>query len=254
MPINRLNYTNRRRINHRDARIVIRERENSPPEFDAHLKLGDYKLPADALVFVEAYRQTRWMRFAFGEVRAIVPPVDRTLSEFDSAEGIQFRVRVTSTSGRKGVMLAEADKIRPKRSDDTDDERVPLLPVQPAELGHLVWKLDFTSDPVLLINKSLDWRAVASSPSFRSLVCPAALREVLIRIRFEEEYPDLDDPEDWKAKWILFGSSLPGCSNVPDEEDWDHFEEWIEMVTEAFASQANSIGLFNQHWHGEASR
>lgn len=254
MPINRLNYTSRKRINHQDVRIVIYDREKQPPVFDAALKLKDYKLPEDALVFVEAYRQTQWMRFAFGKVGSLIPPVDRTLREFDGAEGVRFRVRVTSASGRRGVMLAEADTIQAKRSDDVEDERIPLLPVQPADLGHLVWKLDFSSDPVLLVNKSLDWRAVASSPPFRSLVCPAALKEVLTRILYWEDYPDLDDKEDWKAKWLLFGSSLPGCGDVPGEDENDCFEEWIEVATEAFAHQVNLIELFREYWHEEATR
>jgi hypothetical protein len=254
MSINRLNYTGRRRINRRDVRIVIYDRGIQPPEFDADLRLKEYRLPADALVFVEAYRQTRWMRFEFGRVGALVPPIDRTLGEFDCAEGILFRVRVTSAAGRKGVVLAEADQIRAKRSDNLDDERVPLLPVQPADLGHLVWKVDFSDDPVLLINRTLDWRAVASSPPFRSLVCPAALREVLTRILFQEDYPDLEDWGDWKAKWLRFGSGLPGCGDVPGEDENDRYDEWIDVVTEAFARQVNMIGLFTEYWHEEAIR
>ena len=36
-------------------------------------KLAGYNLPGDALVFVEARLQTRWMRFQYGTVAAVTP-------------------------------------------------------------------------------------------------------------------------------------------------------------------------------------
>src|SRR5437016_2570906 len=107
MTISRLNYTGRKRLNRKDVQILLLEPSGGPLSFEAKLKLAEYKFPADALVFVEAYRQTQWMRFTFGKVGAVVPPVDRRLTEFDSPDGILFRVRVTSSSDREGVMLAE---------------------------------------------------------------------------------------------------------------------------------------------------
>ena len=38
--------------------------------------------------------------------------VDRRLTEFATPEGMLFRVKVTSTGDRAGVLLAEADRIR----------------------------------------------------------------------------------------------------------------------------------------------
>ena len=93
--IRRFNYTDRLRIRRSDVRIVLRE-EDGKLEFDADLRaLADYDLPPDSLVFIEAYRQTNWMRFPFGQLGAILPGANRVLSQFDSPDGIQFRVKVT---------------------------------------------------------------------------------------------------------------------------------------------------------------
>ena len=82
MPVRTLNYTNRKRIRREDARIAIRE-ENGVNFFDASLSLGDYGLPGEARVFVEAYRQTQYMRFDFGHVGAMRVPEARILCDFE---------------------------------------------------------------------------------------------------------------------------------------------------------------------------
>jgi hypothetical protein len=100
MAIRRLNYTGRKKIRREDVGIALHEKPNAPATFDADLsKLSEYKLPDDAVVSVEARLQTRWMRFPFGTVGAITPAADRTLTEFDSAEGMMFSVKVTAVSG-----------------------------------------------------------------------------------------------------------------------------------------------------------
>src|SRR5437879_6032568 len=85
--IRRLHYTGRIRIHRTDVRLVSRE-DQGAVSFDAELRLGEYDLPPEALVFIEAYRQTNWMRFPFGTAGAIQPPApeQRRLREFDSVE------------------------------------------------------------------------------------------------------------------------------------------------------------------------
>src|SRR5258708_5063469 len=105
--IRRFNYTDRLRIRRSDIRIVLREKDGQL-EFDADLRsLAEYDLPPDSFVFVEAYRQTNWMRFDFGQLGAISPDANRVLSQFDSADGILFRVKVTP-NGDTHTLLAEA--------------------------------------------------------------------------------------------------------------------------------------------------
>ena len=252
MPIRTLNYTNRKRIRREDARVTIRE-ESDEMSFDAVLELGDYELPSDAHVFVEAYRQTQYMRFAFGLVREIIIPVDRALHSFDSAEGVLFRVKVVTGTDPHGLLLAEADQIRPRRSADEDQNRIPLLPVVPDDsMGDELWRLEFDDQQtLLLINSSLgDWRAVARDPVFISLVYPSVFRAVLWRILHIEECRDMDDPDDWCSRWLRFTVSLPGVSNPPDDSDGDGLDAWIGTAVNAFCRRHNVLTSYEDYWVG----
>ncbi|HID24528.1 MAG TPA: hypothetical protein EYP14_19315, partial [Planctomycetaceae bacterium] len=170
MPVRRFNYTGRRRIRRSDVHIVVDEPTNGPLTFDAYLDLDGYGLPQDALVRVEAYRQTNWMPFDFGTVGSIRPPDDRCLTEFGSADAVLFRVRVTSASP-PGLLLAEADRLRPKRREEREEQRISLLPVRSNEdIRHEVFRLDFSGDtPVLEVTAAAgDWRALVRDPAFMS--------------------------------------------------------------------------------------
>lgn len=252
MAIRRMNYTGRKKIKREDVKILLHVLPDGGLTFDAELRLKDYKLPADALVFVEAYRQTIWMRFPYGTAGAIVPLPGRRLSEFGSPEGILFRVRITSVGDREGVMLAEADKVSARLPEDVEEDRLPLLPVKPADLGSLVWRVDFTDDPILLVNRNLDWRAVTTSPAFKSLACPAAMRELLVRILKVEEHTDSEDEDDWKSKWLRFAQTLPGMSEPEDNNDG--YDDWIDAAVEALARVQRLMDQFAAFWQKEEGR
>ena len=151
-------------------------------------------------------------------------------------------------------MLAEADKIPVRKPDEVDEHRTPLLPVQSADdLDQEVWRVDFTGDPVLLINKNLDKQAVAASPLFRSLVCPQAMREILTRILHIEGYPDRGDPDDWRTRWLIFAEALPGVGEIR-EEDQDDFDDWIDSAVGSFARRQGLFGHFAAFWQREEKR
>jgi hypothetical protein len=258
MGIRRLNYTGRKKIKRADATFVIRERTDGPPAFDATLRLADYQLPGDALVFVEVYRRTTWMRFPFGSAgRLVLPPADQcVLSEFDTTDNLLFRVKVTSSEGRHGVLLAEADGIRACLPDEVEDDRQPLLLVRPADLGDEVWRLDFSgSEVVLLIDRSVgDWRAAANLPAFRALVCPAAMRQILTRFSRDGFSADDDDPTDKKSCWLRFAAGLPGVGDAPEGNDEGEVEEWIDRAVAAFARLAKSRESFAKYLQSEDHR
>ena len=243
MSIRRINSTGRKKILREDARVIVRADGDGTLTFDATLGLGDYELPDDAKVFVEAYRQTTFMRFPHGTVSSPQPPHDapRRLTEFASRDGLLFRVKVTSTAGRAGVLLAEADRIPISDDEEQPDNRIPLLPPAPGDLGQETWRVDFAggNGPFLLINSRFDvWQAVAASPTFRSLVYPAAMRQVLWHIYKVEDTRDTDDPHSWQSRWLNFAASLPGVGQPPpssdDEDEWD---EWITDAVGSFARQ-----------------
>ena len=124
--LRRFNYTGRVRLLREDVKFKLKNESNGAWSFEATLALDEYELPNDALVAVEAYRQTSWMRFDFGTIGAILQPSDRQLTEFDSPEDILFRVRVTSPGTPEephGLLLAEADRgdCFPRKNSKTDE-------------------------------------------------------------------------------------------------------------------------------------
>lgn len=257
MAIRRLNYTGRKRIRREDVRITLYELDGSSMRFDAKLNLQPYRLPEDALVFVEAYRQTTWMRFSFGTVgktRAEDAPV---LTEFDTPEGVLFRVRVTAVHEPRGKLLAEADSIQPRKLDDEEQRRIALLPVKPdPDLGDEVWRVDFSDPPILLLNSDLaDFAAVLRSPAFVSLVYPAVLREILLRVLYGEHPREVEEDDDWRAQWLRFAVSLPGMSmEVPaNEADPDKKDRFIDEAVRAFCRQHKLMKRFSAYWTGEGS-
>jgi len=238
MPIRRFNYTARQRIARADADIVLHGESTDAARFDANLHLSEYEFPPDARVFVEAYRQTSLMRFDFGTVSAPRPPPERVLVDFPTVDEVLFRVKVTAASERAGVLLGEADQLRPRQPEQQPDRRVPLLPVIPANLGDEVWRVDFDGRTSLLVSRDLhDWKQTVGSHTFRALVYPAALRMILERILLIEDYTASDDPQDWRSQWLQFAARIPGSRALVLPGSPDEYEEWIENAVGAFARQ-----------------
>jgi len=256
MPIRRFNYTGRKRLKQTDTRITLCEPGNGTVTFDADLDLSRYELPDEALVSVEAQRQTSWMRFPFGAVGELRVPDDRELREFDWPEGILFRVRVTSEKQPRGLLLAEASRIRPRRREEVEEERVPLLPVKPDEgLDDEVFRVDFSDRPTLLINSRVgDWRSAAKDPVFTAMAYPGAMREILARILYVEHYHDKDDDEDWRSQWLRYASLLPGVTDLPGEREEDRFDDWIDEAVASFCRRFRMYERFSGYWTGEDAR
>lgn len=253
MSIRRLNFTGRKRLRQVDAQISL-EPDQGDYRFHADLRLDGYDLPANALVFVEAYRQTSWMRFSFGTVADIRAWDEPLLTEFGHAEGVLFRVRVTSTSSPRGLLLAEADKLRPRRPEREDEDRFPLLPARPDEsLGDEIYRLDFDDYPMLLVNQRVgDWQALTQDKTFQSLVLPGVLRETLTRILHIEQYVEIDDPDDWRSLWLRFASRLPGMNEGLREEEPERFDDWINDAVASFSKKFDTLQRFSSYWSGES--
>lgn len=250
MPIRTFNYTERKRILREDAKITIREDKNGY-FFDVDLSLKEYNLPAEASIYIEAYRQTQYMRFNFGQVGRLRYPEDRKLTIFSSTEGVLFRVKVVADSTPRGLLLAEADQIHPRKLTDDDDSRIPLLPVTNESLGDDIWRLEFEGDQTILkVNSNLgEWRILARDPMFVSLVYPAVFRLILIRILVQEKHHDTEDLDDWRSRWLRFAISLPGVCAIPDEKGIE-LDDWIDDTVAAFSRHHYFLSQFEQYWTG----
>ena len=248
MAIAKLNFTGRQKITQDHVLISVGHDPQNRARFSATLSLESYGFPSDARVFVEAYRQTTVMRFDFGTVLVTKPPANCILDEFDTVEEILFRVFVTAASGRSGVLLGRAEKIHPKTPDAGNDDRAPLLPVIPAELGDEIWRLDFSEQVYLLINRDLpDWRQTAADATFRALVYPAVIRQVLSQIVIVDDYSDSDEPDNWRSQWLNFCISELGMGPLPTELDAGI--DWISGAAESFARKHALKTLFEADDH-----
>jgi hypothetical protein len=154
-----------------------------------------------------------------------------------------FRVKVTAASVRPGVLLGEADRLRPREPEQKPDRRMPLLPVVPDDLGDEIWRLEFDGRTYLKVNKNLhDWKQTVASHVFRALVFPAAMRQILERVLLVERYTETDDPQSWQSQWLRFAAEIPGAGALPAQGE-DH-NEWIENAVAAFARQRRMKELF----------
>jgi hypothetical protein len=237
--IRKLNYTGRKKIPL--PRVSFRlVPERARLRFDATLTLHGLELPGDADVCVEAYHGTSYMRFPCGKVGRIVIPEHRLLDQIEPGSVPLFRVMVS----KDGRIIAAADKIVPRSSEEQPTDKLSLLPVEFRDLGESVWKLDFTAGrPMLQLNSAIDnIRDVARRDStFLSLVYPEVIRQVLRYILLQEGYEDAGcDEDDWQSHWLRFAQSLPGIAPPSSAEYFvtlQDREDWIEEVVMAFCQK-----------------
>jgi len=248
--IRRFNYTNRIRISRSDVQIIL-DKYHGELWFNADLSkiVTAYELPPEGLVFVEAYRQTNWMRFDYGTVGKLTPASDRILKQFDSSEDIRFRVKVT-LSGDGHRLLAEADGIPLISPDEQESGRTSLLPVKPHQLGEQIYQVDFSNEwPRLLVNSEAgNYRDICRHPAFMALAYPAIFREVLTQIIVVGEHDDDADMTDWRSQWIKFAKVLPGVGDLPDVTNEEDSRNWINDAVSAFAKRIGVRGKFDEFW------
>ena len=146
--------------------------------------------------------------------------------------------------------MAAADRIPLGKPEDEADKET-ILQVVPFELGDEVWRVDLDDEPRLLVNKSAsaDWRQMALSPVFVSLVYPSALRQILTTI-LASGHRDAEDDTDWRSKWLRFATLLPGVDPEapPKEEGEDAELRWVDEAVAAFARKLGLKEKFSGAW------
>lgn len=244
----RLNFTGRRRISHDHVKISVAT-QDPQITFSARMDLETYSFPATAALIVEAYRQLELARFEFGTVTRPIPPPNCRLAEFGTLDGVKFRLKVVSIDEPRGRLLGVADRIVAINEALDRTRRIPLLNVKGHDLGREIWKLDFTDEPILLINYRLaNKHGLARSSVFQSMVLPEVLRAILCRVLLIDEYRYFEDEDDWAARWLRFASSFPGVSGVPEDPDLDLDMEWIDSAVSAFCQWRGTDRLFRDFW------
>ena len=206
-----LNYTGRRKIKHSEVEIELVEQTSRPPRFVANFNLDNNHVPATADLYVEAYYKNTSQRFDFGTVSQPIPPSDTTLDHIDLSGPTLFRVKVVDNSDEAGKLIASVEKLTPK-DDDLEEQKASLMIFKSIpEMGNLTWKIAFNEDhkPVLCINNKIPEakNQLLHNPVFQSLILPAAFREVLMYISWDQEGEA--DEDSWQRQWIEFANNFP---------------------------------------------
>lgn len=254
--ISRFNYTNRQPIPRSHIFLSLIEMPEGRFQIGGHVNLQlKEPLAPSAQIIVEAYKGSLVMRFDFGTVANQRPPENAFLDHFPRDLRPLFRIKVVE-EGPQRKLLALAESFSPKTTGEIKAGRNSILPVEPADLGHLVWKLDFEGNAVraLQLNRnfheSRDITSLALDPDFIALVYPAVINQILQRLLLGPEH-EIVEPDH---EWLVFAHLLAG-REAPDRNEGDEtaFDseafssqvyEWIEEVVAGFCSRHNIAEMF----------
>lgn len=240
-----INSTDRQKLERGDIRLKLMGPEAGPRTFEFDIDLGEYDLPPDARVLVEASRQTNWKRFDFGSVSA--PSAERTgqLDEFGSAQGVRFRVKVVAAGdeGPAARILAQADNVPAGDPDDkAGGESLLAIDWNEESMGDELYRIEFgESTPILRINKQMlgapTWHTLTDSDTFRALALPAILRQILTHILLIEG--ELDDGDDWRGQWVRLAAKTFEAGERPEagedeQPDKSEVMAWIDRAVEGY--------------------
>lgn len=243
----KLNFTDRKKISQRDIEIKIAN-DGTEAKFTVKPNLTEYNFSPDALIVVEAYRQSQWKQFHCGTVLNFIHPPDNSLASFGMSQGILFRFKVIEDNSSK-KLLGLAKEIRPRESDDSEDECDSLLPVVLTDsIGNKIWDIDFVDNgPTLRINKNLASKELVNTPRFIGFTFPEIIRTILVHALLVYK-----GSPDWTESWVSFAESLGAgkCPTINDsQEAIDLTWAWIEEVSRAFA-RYYSIDNMTDDWEG----
>lgn len=232
--IKRVNSTGRRRIP-RD-RITLEVHDGTPRTFSATIDLTGFDAPPNAEVMLEATcaGSSEVVSIRCGTVARPVPPVRCELSQL-RGEHVFFTLKVIDRSERFGRILGRADGLRPVGGGSPEPAgRRGILPVDTADLGDELWRLEFKTEEVfLLVNAKVPGLAerLRFDPAVFALIYPAILREVLGRAL--DEQADTDGEEErWSARWLRFARGVHDAP--PPADDEEERREWIAEVVAGF--------------------
>ncbi len=232
-----LNYTGKGRIERSEVRIKKEYDSGHPlPLIDAEFNFKERGLPGESKIYLEAYHRNTLQRFDFGTLKCIMRPEERKLDQIDHSGPTLFRVRIIDESEEVGKVLASAEKLRAEgEGDEDEDQRSSLLELISRPLGQQTWKLSFETNgkPALVINSNIPdaLEKIRSNRFFKTLILPAALREVLMYLAWS----DLDDEDPLLEQWITFAESI--YIKRPLERQPDVQMEWIDDVVERFSER-----------------
>lgn len=250
--IRRFNYTGRVKIP-RDRIDISLYKDNEGKYFRAKVDLGGLNLPGDAQVYIEPNFKGIYQRFHFGTVLQFKEPENTRLNELPETELAYFDISVVDEKSKVGLLLGKAKGIAVS-TDGLPNDRIPLLPVNPADLKNQFWKLSFDSSddgrPILEINKNIPdvFEMARNDIKFISLVYPVAFRGVLLKLLEEGDF-DSSDEDSWVTHWNKFISSVLGIKGRPElgnriESITPEQEIWIDECVNEYCKKLRLFEKF----------
>lgn len=228
------NYTNRKKIDKKQALFSFKERDGQSPEFDVVFNINADDYPANTSLYVEAYYKETRQRFDCGKFPNIRKPANRVLDQIDLSGPTLFRVLVVDESGRHGQLLASGSQFRADVDSDSQD-RTSILPVRKHPLEQQTWRVHFESGaaPELHLNSKI-YRVIElmrTDPTFQALVLPAVLREILTHYVWNDDDPD----DEYCGRWMAFASLF--AEQKPASEDPMELTDWVNEVVDGFSTR-----------------
>lgn len=239
MTITTLNFTGRRSIPKGTLSIVAIPNPNGTPTAVKARIVGSLKamkFPEDALVVIEAYRQTSLVRFDCGTIGDMHIPNPLSLEGIDPGGTITFRIKVVRNDG-SGVILGMRADVRLKGPGEAPG-RAPLIDIQYEPLGNLLWDVsgDIEEAPLLRLNSQypeMESR-FQSDVMLKWAILPAALSTILRRLVTGEQS---DDPDDWRNRWLRFCRIALQMDKPPLHDTYIELDDWIGEAVRRFSDQ-----------------
>ena len=226
----RSNPTNLREIDRSRINISVSEIDDQRSFTLDKLDLKGLGMSEDLkLVCIAEAGRTR-LRFELGTASSW-PRVRQPLDGLDRSASLRFRIILHEEGNPR--LAASAENLRPMNDSQSES----LLPMEPADLGERLWRLEIREDgPVLQFNSSVFPSAagIENYLPFGALVLPEALRQVLEEIA--KDPAKLDDENDaWNAwgKWLdAIGADRPAA-----EDDEDVRKTWCNEISGIFCDR-----------------
>jgi hypothetical protein len=194
------------------------------------LDLKGTGIAEDLQVVIVARAGATSVRHELGPVAAF-DREDRSLDGLDASKPLRFRVLLHAVGNPKLVASVENLCAR----DEAQGES--LLPMEPADLGERVWKLEISEEgPVLQFNSRLFPSASGAENfvPFGAMVLPEALRQVMAIIAEEPER--LDDEGDPLYLWGTWIDSIGEERPVSEDDDLAR-GAWCDRIIDRFCSR-----------------
>ncbi len=249
----RIHYGSRHRIEQERIDVIAHGNDTGATIEVRRLTLDDFGFPGDATIVLEATSSKMGQeRFDIGTV--FDPLLGRPLMiPHVSPDNLLLRLKVSSKVDR--TILGLADRIRPSLPDESEKVSGGSLLVvrKGSDLGHQVWRLEFTEDggPELLINERVgDWRSFAAERNFQASVFPEVVSQIAEWTA--RGWVDEAGENSARGRWGRFFARI-GCdpAGATSENSQDNLEEWLQdlrefgfSVARIFAQRHRAVEVF----------